>query len=59
VILPFYLEMQFEADDRGRGIVILGELQLVLIDRIDSKDIAMRLVVLRRAGTTIAVVAEI
>jgi len=33
--------MQLEADDRGRHVVILGELQLVLIDRIDGKDLVV------------------
>jgi hypothetical protein len=37
------------------NVVILGELQLVFIDRVDRKNVVIRLVALRPAGTTIAV----
>src|ERR1700687_4919297 len=51
--------MQLEADDRSRYVVILGELQLVLIDCVHSEDAVMGLVALRRARTAVAVGAEV
>ena len=50
--------MQFEADDRGRHIVVLGELQLVLVDRINCKNVVMWLIALRRARTAVAVATK-
>ena len=50
--------MQFKADDGRRDIVILGELQLVLVDRINCKNVVMWLIALRRARTTVAVGAD-
>ena len=43
------MEMRLEADDLRRSHVILRELQLVLVDRVDRQHIVMRLVALRRA----------
>jgi hypothetical protein len=38
--------MQFEADDRGRHVVVLGELLLVFIDRINGEDVVVGLIAL-------------
>ena len=35
------MEMQLEANDRGRYVVILAELQLVFVDRINREDVAV------------------
>src|SRR5579871_3924242 len=53
------MEMQIEADQRRRGVVVLCIRQLVDVDRKDRDLVVMRLVAGRRTGAAIAVSAEI
>ena len=53
------MDVQLGADYRGRYLVILGQLQLVFIDRVDRENIVVRLIALGRARAVIAVCAEI
>jgi len=53
------MEMQVEADQCGRCIVVLGVGQLVGVHRKHRKVVVMRFVAFRRAGAAITIGAEI
>ena len=53
------VEMQLKADDGGRNLIVLGELQLVLINRIDCQIVVVWLIALRRARTAVTIDAII